>query len=484
MPTKKSATGVTGKITQVIGPVVDVIFAEGQLPAILNALEMNVDGRRLVLEVAQHLGENSVRAIAMDSTDGVSRGMEAVDTGAAISVPVGPEVLGRIMNVIGEPIDERGPVVTKQLAPIHAEAPSFMDQSTEDEILETGIKVIDLLAPYAKGGKIGLFGGAGVGKTVLIMELINNIAKGHGGYSVFAGVGERTREGNDLYHEMIESGVINLEEPSKSKVALVYGQMNEPPGARARVALTGLTQAEYFRDVAGQDVLFFVDNIFRFTQAGSEVSALLGRIPSAVGYQPTLATEMGQMQERITSTKKGSITSVQAVYVPADDLTDPAPATSFAHLDATTVLSRQIAELGIYPAVDPLDSTSRLLSPAVLGEEHYKVARDVQRVLQTYKSLQDIIAILGMDELSEEDKLTVARARKIQRFLSQPFHVAEVFTGKPGKYVKLADTIKGFKAIVAGEYDDLPEAAFYLVGSIEEAMEKARELSAPTKQAA
>jgi F-type H+-transporting ATPase subunit beta len=480
----KLSKAITGKITQVIGPVVDVIFAEGQLPAILNALEMNVDGRRLVLEVAQHLGENTVRAIAMDSTDGVSRGMEVVDTGAAISVPVGPEVLGRIMNVIGEPIDERGPVVTKQLAPIHAEAPSFMDQSTEDEVLETGIKVIDLLAPYAKGGKIGLFGGAGVGKTVLIMELINNIAKGHGGYSVFAGVGERTREGNDLYHEMIESGVINLEDQSKSKVALVYGQMNEPPGARARVALTGLTQAEYFRDVAGQDVLFFVDNIFRFTQAGSEVSALLGRIPSAVGYQPTLATEMGQMQERITSTKKGSITSVQAVYVPADDLTDPAPATSFAHLDATTVLSRQIAELGIYPAVDPLDSTSRLLSPAVLGEDHYKVARDVQRVLQTYKSLQDIIAILGMDELSEEDKLTVARARKIQRFLSQPFHVAEIFTGKPGKYVKLADTIKGFKAIVAGEYDDLPEAAFYLVGSIEEAMEKARELSAPTKAAA
>ena len=477
-------TQSTGKITQVIGPVVDVIFAEGQLPAILNALEMNVEGRRLVLEVAQHLGENSVRAIAMDATDGVSRGMEALDTGAPISVPVGPETLGRIMNVIGEPIDERGPIGNKAVAPIHAEAPAFVDQSTEDEILETGIKVIDLLAPYAKGGKIGLFGGAGVGKTVLIMELINNIAKGHGGFSVFAGVGERTREGNDLYHEMMESGVINLEDPSKSKVALVYGQMNEPPGARARVALTGLTQAEYFRDVAGQDVLFFVDNIFRFTQAGSEVSALLGRIPSAVGYQPTLATEMGQMQERITSTKKGSITSVQAVYVPADDLTDPAPATSFAHLDATTVLSRQIAELGIYPAVDPLDSTSRLLSPAVLGEEHYKVARDVQRVLQTYKSLQDIIAILGMDELSEEDKLTVARARKIQRFLSQPFHVAEVFTGKPGKYVKLADTIKGFKAIVAGEYDDLPEAAFYLVGSIEEAMEKARELSAPTKAAA
>jgi F-type H+-transporting ATPase subunit beta len=468
----------TGKVTQIIGPVVDVRFPEGQLPAILNALETQVDGRRLVFEVAQHLGENAVRAIAMDSTDGLTRGQSIADTGAAISVPVGPEVLGRIMNVIGEPIDERGPVTAKQLAPIHAEAPAFVDQSTDDEVLETGIKVIDLLAPYAKGGKIGLFGGAGVGKTVLIMELINNIAKGHGGYSVFAGVGERTREGNDLYHEMIESGVINLEDQSKSKVALVYGQMNEPPGARARVALTGLTQAEYFRDQAGQDVLFFVDNVFRFTQAGSEVSALLGRIPSAVGYQPTLSTEMGQMQERITSTKKGSITSVQAVYVPADDLTDPAPATSFAHLDATTVLSRQIAELGIYPAVDPLDSTSRMLSPAIVGEEHYKVARDVQRVLQTYKSLQDIIAILGMDELSEEDKLTVARARKIQRFLSQPFHVAEIFTGKPGKYVKLKDTIASFKAIVAGEYDHLPEAAFYLVGSIEEAIEKAKELNA------
>ena len=466
----------TGSITQIIGPVVDVRFPEGQLPAILNALEATLDGRRLVFEVAQHLGENSVRAIAMDSTDGVTRGQELVDTGAPISVPVGMETLGRIMNVIGEPIDERGPVNAKSYSPIHAEAPSFVDQSTDDEVLETGIKVIDLLAPYAKGGKIGLFGGAGVGKTVLIMELINNIAKGHGGYSVFAGVGERTREGNDLYHEMIESGVINLEDQTKSKVALVYGQMNEPPGARARVALTGLTQAEYFRDQAGQDVLFFVDNIFRFTQAGSEVSALLGRIPSAVGYQPTLATEMGNLQERITSTKKGSITSVQAVYVPADDLTDPAPATSFAHLDATTVLSRQIAELGIYPAVDPLDSTSRMLSPAVVGEEHYKVARDVQRVLQTYKSLQDIIAILGMDELSEEDKLTVARARKIQRFLSQPFHVAEIFTGKPGKYVKLKDTISSFKAIVAGEYDHLPEAAFYLVGSIEEAVEKAKEL--------
>ncbi len=474
---RKVQTAATGSITQIIGPVVDVRFPEGQLPAILNALEATLDGRRLVFEVAQHLGENSVRAIAMDSTDGIARGQQLVDTGAPISVPVGPEVLGRIMNVIGEPIDERGPVNVKHYAPIHAEAPAFTEQSTDDEILETGIKVIDLLAPYAKGGKIGLFGGAGVGKTVLIMELINNIAKGHGGYSVFAGVGERTREGNDLYHEMMESGVINLEDPSKSKVALVYGQMNEPPGARARVALTGLTQAEYFRDVAGQDVLFFVDNIFRFTQAGSEVSALLGRIPSAVGYQPTLATEMGNLQERITSTKKGSITSVQAVYVPADDLTDPAPATSFAHLDATTVLSRQIAELGIYPAVDPLDSTSRMLSPAVVGEEHYKVARDVQRVLQTYKSLQDIIAILGMDELSEEDKLIVARARKIQRFLSQPFHVAEIFTGKPGKYVKLKDTIASFKAIVAGEYDHLPEAAFYLVGGIEEAIEKAKELS-------
>ena len=473
---KQKVEASVGNITQIIGPVVDVRFPEGQLPAILNALEATVDGRRLVFEVAQHLGENSVRAIAMDSTDGVTRGQELVDTGAPISVPVGMETLGRIMNVIGEPIDERGPVNAKSYSPIHAEAPSFVDQSTDDEVLETGIKVIDLLAPYAKGGKIGLFGGAGVGKTVLIMELINNIAKGHGGYSVFAGVGERTREGNDLYHEMIESGVINLEDQTKSKVALVYGQMNEPPGARARVALTGLTQAEYFRDQAGQDVLFFVDNIFRFTQAGSEVSALLGRIPSAVGYQPTLATEMGNLQERITSTKKGSITSVQAVYVPADDLTDPAPATSFAHLDATTVLSRQIAELGIYPAVDPLDSTSRMLSPAVVGEDHYKVARDVQRVLQTYKSLQDIIAILGMDELSEEDKLTVARARKIQRFLSQPFHVAEIFTGKPGKYVKLKDTISSFKAIVAGEYDHLPEAAFYLVGSIEEAVEKAKEL--------
>ncbi|MFN8972835.1 MAG: F0F1 ATP synthase subunit beta, partial [Alphaproteobacteria bacterium] len=411
-------------------------------------------------------------------TEGLTRGQEVVDTGAAITVPVGDATLGRIMNVIGEPIDERGPVGAKQFMPIHAEAPSFTEQSTKDEILETGIKVIDLLAPYAKGGKIGLFGGAGVGKTVLIMELINNIAKARGGFSVFAGVGERTREGNDLYHEMVESGVINLEDPKKSKCALVYGQMNEPPGARARVALTGLTVAEYFRDVEGRDMLFFVDNVFRFTQAGSEVSALLGRIPSAVGYQPTLATEMGNMQERITSTNKGSITSVQAIYVPADDLTDPAPATSFAHLDATTVLSRQIAELGIYPAVDPLDSTSRMLAPRIVGEEHYQVARDVQKVLQTYKSLQDIIAILGMDELSEEDRLTVARARKIQRFLSQPFHVAEVFTGKPGKYVPLAETIASFKAIVAGEYDHLPEAAFYLVGSIEEAVEKAKELAA------
>jgi F-type H+-transporting ATPase subunit beta len=475
---KEKPAAAIGIISQVIGPVVDVKFMGGTLPAILNALEATVDGRRLVFEVAQHLGENTVRTIAMDATEGLTRGQEVVDTGAAITVPVGDATLGRIMNVIGEPIDERGPVGAKQFMPIHAEAPSFTEQSTKDEILETGIKVIDLLAPYAKGGKIGLFGGAGVGKTVLIMELINNIAKARGGFSVFAGVGERTREGNDLYHEMIESGVINLDDPKKSKCALVYGQMNEPPGARARVALTGLTVAEYFRDVEGRDMLFFVDNVFRFTQAGSEVSALLGRIPSAVGYQPTLATEMGNMQERITSTNKGSITSVQAIYVPADDLTDPAPATSFAHLDATTVLSRQIAELGIYPAVDPLDSTSRMLAPRIVGEEHYKVARDVQKVLQTYKSLQDIIAILGMDELSEEDRLTVARARKIQRFLSQPFHVAEVFTGKPGKYVPLAETIASFKAIVVGEYDHLPEAAFYLVGSIEEAVEKAKELAA------
>lgn len=465
----------TGRITQVIGAVVDVQF-DGDLPAILSALETENNGERLVLEVAAHLGESTVRTIAMDATEGLVRGAEVKDTGAPISVPVGPETLGRIMNVIGEPIDERGEIGHKQVAPIHAEAPSFEDQSTEQEVLVTGIKVVDLLAPYAKGGKIGLFGGAGVGKTVLIMELINNIAKGHGGYSVFAGVGERTREGNDLYHEMIESGVINLD--GESKAALVYGQMNEPPGARARVALTGLTQAEYFRDQEGQDVLFFVDNIFRFTQAGAEVSALLGRIPSAVGYQPTLATDMGALQERITSTKKGSITSVQAVYVPADDLTDPAPATSFAHLDATTVLSRQIAELGIYPAVDPLDSTSRILDPRVLGDEHYAVARSVQEVLQKYKSLQDIIAILGMDELSEEDKLVVARARKIQRFLSQPFHVAEIFTGTPGEFVSLEDTISGFKAIVAGEYDHLPEAAFYLVGNIEQAVAKAAKLAA------
>ena len=465
-----------GKITQVMGAVVDVQF-ESELPAILNALHVQNQDKLLVLEVAQHLGESMVRTIAMDSTEGLERGLEATDTGEAISVPVGPECLGRIINVIGEPIDERGEVKTKKRAPIHAMAPEFVDQSTETEILTTGIKVVDLIAPYAKGGKIGLFGGAGVGKTVLIMELINNVAKGHGGYSVFAGVGERTREGNDLYHEMIESGVIDLEGDG-SKAALVYGQMNEPPGARARVALTGLTQAEYFRDEEGQDVLFFVDNIFRFTQAGSEVSALLGRIPSAVGYQPTLATDMGNMQERITSTNKGSITSVQAIYVPADDLTDPAPATSFAHLDATTVLSRQIAELGIYPAVDPLDSNSRILDPRVIGEEHYRVATQVQQTLQSYKNLQDIIAILGMDELSEEDKLTVARARKIQRFMSQPFHVAEVFTGTPGVLVSLEDTIKGFKGIVEGEYDHLPESAFYMVGTIEEAVEKAKKLAA------
>ena len=465
-----------GTITQVLGAVVDVRF-DGQLPAILSALHLEHQGKKLVLEVAQHLGESTVRTIAMDSTDGLTRGTEVVDTGAAIQMPVGPETLGRIINVIGEPIDERGPIGNKTTLPIHADAPDFVDQSTETEILVTGIKVIDLLAPYCKGGKIGLFGGAGVGKTVLIMELINNIAKAHGGYSVFAGVGERTREGNDLYHEMIESGVIKLDGPG-SKVALVYGQMNEPPGARARVALSGLTVAEYFRDAEGQDVLFFVDNIFRFTQAGSEVSALLGRIPSAVGYQPTLATDMGALQERITSTKKGSITSVQAIYVPADDLTDPAPATSFAHLDATTVLNRQIAELGIYPAVDPLDSTSRVLDPRVVGADHYQTARDVQRILQTYKSLQDIIAILGMDELSEEDKLVVTRARKIQRFLSQPFHVAEIFTGSPGKLVAIEDTIKGFKAIVAGEYDHLPEAAFYMVGGIDEVIEKAKKMAA------
>ena len=467
---------VVGQISQVIGAVVDVKF-EGDLPAILNALETQNRGQRLVLEVAQHLGESTVRTIAMDATEGLVRGQEVVDTGASITVPVGPETLGRIMNVIGEPIDDRGPINAKRSAPIHATAPAFVDQSTEAEILITGIKVVDLLAPYAKGGKIGLFGGAGVGKTVIIMELINNIAKAHGGYSVFAGVGERTREGNDLYHEMIESGVIDLE-GDNSKAALVYGQMNEPPGARARVGLTGLTLAEYFRDEEGQDVLLFIDNIFRFTQAGSEVSALLGRIPSAVGYQPTLATDMGYLQERITSTNKGSITSVQAIYVPADDLTDPAPAASFAHLDATTVLSRQIAELGIYPAVDPLDSTSRMLDPRIIGEEHYTVAREVQRILQTYKSLQDIIAILGMDELSEEDKLAVSRARKIQRFMSQPFFVAEVFTGTPGKLVQLADTIAGFKAISAGEYDHLPEAAFYMVGTIEDVVEKAKRMAA------
>ena len=464
-----------GYITQVIGAVVDVKF-DGELPEILTALECNNGGTRLVLEVAQHLGESSARTIAMDSTEGLKRGDEVVDTGKPIQVPVGPETLGRIINVIGEPIDQKGNVQTKENWPIHRQAPSFNDQSTETEILVTGIKVIDLLAPYAKGGKIGLFGGAGVGKTVIIMELINNIAKAHGGFSVFAGVGERTREGNDLYHEMIESGVIKPDGDG-SKAALVYGQMNEPPGARARVALTGLTVAEYFRDQEGQDVLFFVDNIFRFTQAGSEVSALLGRIPSAVGYQPTLATDMGNLQERITTTNKGSITSVQAIYVPADDLTDPAPATSFSHLDATTVLSRQIAELGIYPAVDPLDSTSRILDPRIVGDEHYRVAREVQKILQTYKSLQDIIAILGMDELSEEDKLTVARARKIQRFLSQPFFVAEVFTGSPGKLVDLESTIKGFDAICKGEYDHLPEAAFYMVGTIEEALEKAEKMA-------
>ncbi len=470
------ASNVTGRISQVLGAVVDVQF-DGDLPAIMNALTTQIGDVTLVLEVAQHLGENTVRAIAMDTTDGLIRGQEVTDTGAAINVPVGTATLGRIMNVIGEPIDEKGPVKADETLPIHRPAPEFIDQATEAEVLVTGIKVVDLLAPYAKGGKIGLFGGAGVGKTVLIQELINNIAKGHGGVSVFAGVGERTREGNDLYYEMVDSGVIKLDGEG-SKVALVYGQMNEPPGARARVALSGLTMAEYFRDKEGQDVLFFVDNIFRFTQAGAEVSALLGRIPSAVGYQPTLATDMGALQERITSTKNGSITSVQAIYVPADDLTDPAPATSFSHLDATTVLSRQIAELGIYPAVDPLDSTSRILDPQVVGDEHYGVAREVQRILQTYKSLQDIIAILGMDELSEEDKLVVARARKIQRFLSQPFHVAEIFTGFPGVFVQLEDTIKGFKGICAGEYDHLPEAAFYMVGTIEEAVEKAKKMAA------
>ncbi len=465
-----------GRITQVIGPVVDVEFEAGKLPEIYHALKVtnpSIDEREwnLVLEVAQHLGENTVRTIAMDATDGLTRGQDALDTGKQIVMPVGPKTLGRIMNVIGEPVDEAGPIGAELEWGIHRPAPEFIEQSTKVEAFETGIKVVDLLAPYARGGKIGLFGGAGVGKTVLIMELINNIAKQHGGYSVFAGVGERTREGNDLWHEMKDSGVLD-------KAALVYGQMNEPPGARARVALSALTVAEYFRDEEGQDVLLFVDNIFRFTQAGSEVSALLGRIPSAVGYQPTLATEMGELQERITTTSKGSITSVQAIYVPADDLTDPAPATAFAHLDATTVLSRQIAELGIYPAVDPLDSTSRILDPQVIGDEHYKCARDVQYVLQRYKDLQDIIAILGMDELSEDDKLTVSRARKIQKFLSQPFFVAETFTGSPGKYVELKDTIKGFRDLVDGKYDNIPEQAFYLVGTIEEALEKAKQLAA------
>ncbi len=465
---------LVGKVTQVTGAVIDVHF-DGDLPAIMNAVTTKNQGQTLVMEVAQHLGERTVRCIAMDSSEGMVRGQEVADTGAPITVPVGPETLGRIINVIGEPVDERGPVNAKMSLPIHRSAPEFIEQSTETEQLVTGIKVVDLLTPYPKGGKIGLFGGAGVGKTVIIMELINNIAKAHGGYSVFAGVGERTREGNDLYYEMIESGVIVPD--GESKAALVYGQMNEPPGARSRVALTGLTLAEYFRDEEGQDVLFFVDNIFRFTQAGSEVSALLGRIPSAVGYQPTLGTDMGNLQERITTTQKGSITSVQAVYVPADDLTDPAPATTFAHLDATTVLSRQIAELGIYPAVDPLDSTSRILEPRTVGQEHYDIAREVQRILQSYKSLQEIIAILGMDELSEEDKLTVTRARKIQRFLSQPFHVAEIFTGSPGKFVDLEDTIKSFRAILDGEYDDLPEAAFYMCGGIDEVIEKAKKMA-------
>jgi F-type H+-transporting ATPase subunit beta len=473
-------TNKVGRITQVIGPVVDVHFeGEENLPSILNALETKNQGHRLILEVAQHLGESTVRAVAMDTSEGLVRGQEVTDTGQPIAVPVGDGTLGRIMNVVGDAVDEAGAIPHKEVRAIHQEAPVYTEQSTEAAILITGIKVVDLLAPYAKGGKVGLFGGAGVGKTVIIMELINNIAKAHGGYSVFAGVGERTREGNDLYHEMIESGV--NKDPTKgsvegSKCALVYGQMNEPPGARARVGLTGLTVAEYFRD-QGQDVLFFVDNIFRFTQAGSEVSALLGRIPSAVGYQPTLATDMGALQERITTTTKGSVTSVQAIYVPADDLTDPAPATSFAHLDATTVLSRSIAEKGIYPAVDPLDSTSRMLDPRVVGEEHYEVARRVQQILQRYKSLQDIIAILGMDELSEEDKLTVARARKIERFLSQPFHVAEVFTGSPGVFVELADTIRGFKGLCEGKYDHLPEASFYMVGTIEQAVERGKKLA-------
>jgi F-type H+/Na+-transporting ATPase subunit beta len=474
----KEVTEKQGRITQIISAVVDVSFDDGtRLPNILNALECENNGSRLVLEVAQHIGDSSVRCIAMDSTDGLVRGTLVRDTGKPIQVPVGKGTLGRIMNVIGEPVDEMGKIKSEEFSSIYKDAPRFEDQSTERSILVTGIKVVDLLAPYAKGGKIGLFGGAGVGKTVIIMELINNVAKAHGGYTAFAGVGERTREGNDLYHEMIDSGVINKDDLKKSKVALVYGQMNEPPGARARVALTGLTIAEYFRDLdGGQDVLFFIDNIFRFTQAGSEVSATLGRIPSAVGYQPTLATDMGALQERITSTKRGSITSVQAIYVPADDLTDPAPATSFTHLDATTVLSRQIAELGIYPAVDPLDSNSQILDPDIVGEEHYSIAREVQKILQTYKSLQDIIAILGMDELSEEDKLIVTRARKIQRFLSQPFHVAEVFTGIKGKFVNLSDTIAGFKGLVEGKYDHLPEAAFYMVGTIEEAIEKAEKM--------
>ena len=475
---KKSAVAksATGTVTQVIGAVVDVQFT-GDLPDILNALETDNNGNRLVLEVAQHLGENTVRTIAMDATEGLVRGQSVADTGEPIMVPVGDETLGRIMNVIGEPVDEVGPMKTTMTRAIHQDAPDYVDQSTEAEILVTGIKVVDLLAPYAKGGKIGLFGGAGVGKTVLIQELINNVAKAHGGYSVFAGVGERTREGNDLYHEMIDSGVNQAGGGEGSKCALIFGQMNEPPGARARVALSGLTVAEQFRE-QGQDVLFFIDNIFRFTQAGSEISALLGRIPSAVGYQPTLATDMGTMQERITSTHKGSITSVQAIYVPADDLTDPAPATSFAHLDATTVLNRAISEKGIYPAVDPLDSTSRMMDPLIIGEEHYQVARQVQEILQRYKSLQDIIAILGMDELSEEDKMTVARARKIERFLSQPFFVAEVFTGAPGQLVDLEDTIKSFRGLVDGEYDHLPEAAFYMVGGIEMAIEKAQKMAA------
>ncbi len=466
-----------GRVVQVIGPVVDAEFPKGELPEIYHALRVEAPedektGRpeiRLTLEVAQHLGENRVRAVAMSSTDGLVRGMEVVDTGAPISMPVGRETLGRLLNVLGEPIDGKGPVKAKKTLPIHRPAPALLEQETKTEVMETGIKVVDLLEPYSKGGKVGLFGGAGVGKTVIIMELIHNIATHHGGFSVFAGVGERTREGNDLYLEMSESGVIN-------KTSLVYGQMNEPPGARLRVGLSGLTVAEYFRDEEGQDVLLFIDNIFRFTQAGSEVSALLGRMPSAVGYQPTLGTEMGELQERITSTKKGSITSVQAIYVPADDLTDPAPATAFAHLDATTVLSRQLAELGIYPAVDPLDSTSRILDPQIVGEEHYNVARGVQAILQRYKDLQDIIAILGMDELSEDDKLTVSRARKIQKFLSQPFNVAEAFTGTKGKYVKLSDTVRSFKEVIEGKYDDLPEQAFYMVGGIEEVLEKAERL--------